>query len=128
MKTFREHLLYLAPRVLCVLFALFLSLFALDVFQDGLGFWKTLLALMIHLIPVFLVLAILAIAWRWEWAGAVLLAGLGMYYLVSTRLHMHWTAYALICGPLFVISALFLAGWISRKNRMRKLPENLLDT
>jgi hypothetical protein len=31
--------------ILCILFAVFLSLFALDVFDEHLGFWKTLLAL-----------------------------------------------------------------------------------
>ena len=29
--------------------------------------WKTILALLIHLVPTSLVLLALAIAWRWEW-------------------------------------------------------------
>jgi len=32
-------------------------LFALDVLSEGYGFWKTLLALLIHLVPVYIVLA-----------------------------------------------------------------------
>ena len=63
-----KPLLFWTPRVLCLLFAVFLSLFALDVFNEGYGFWKTILALLMHLIPTWIVLAILAISWRWEWA------------------------------------------------------------
>ena len=42
---------------------MFLSLFALDVFGKGYGFWKTVPALAIHLVPVYIVVAVLAIAW-----------------------------------------------------------------
>jgi APA family basic amino acid/polyamine antiporter len=58
-----KKLLYWTPRGLCLAFALFLSLFAMDVFGEGLGFWRTLFALFMHLIPVFVVLLILALAW-----------------------------------------------------------------
>ena len=43
--------LFWTPRILCIVFALFLSLFSLDVFGEGYGFWETLLALLIHLVP-----------------------------------------------------------------------------
>ena len=66
-----KPLLFWTPRVLCLLFAVFLSLFALDVFNEGYGFWKTILALFMHLVPTSIVLAVLAISWRWEWAGAL---------------------------------------------------------
>jgi len=61
-----KKVLYWAPRVSCIAFALFLSLFAMDVFGEGLGFWRTLFALFMHLIPTFVVLLILALAWRWN--------------------------------------------------------------
>ena len=50
------------PRILCILFAAFLSLFALDVFGEGYSFWKTLLALLIHLVPVGVLILILGIS------------------------------------------------------------------
>ena len=59
-----RNLLFWTPRVICIAFAIFLSLFALDVFNEGYGFWKTILALLIHLVPVYIVLAVLALAWR----------------------------------------------------------------
>src|SRR5512136_208534 len=40
-----QQWLYWAPRVLCIVMAMFISLFALDVFGSGQGFWWTTLAL-----------------------------------------------------------------------------------
>lgn len=68
----RSTLLVWAPRILGFLMVLFLSLFALDVFGEGLGFWRTLLALAMHLIPAGIAAAVLAIAWRWSAAGGAL--------------------------------------------------------
>jgi len=67
-----KRVLFWTPRVLCILFAIFLSLFSLDVFSEGYGFWETILALLIHLVPVYIVVIALVIAWRWEWVGASL--------------------------------------------------------
>ncbi len=70
------------PRILCLLFAVFLSLFALDVFDQGYGFWGTMFALLMHLVPTGLVLVALAITWRWEWLGTILFIALGISYIV----------------------------------------------
>ena len=113
MNTNVKHLLFWTPRILCILFAMFLSLFALDVFEGG-SFWKTLLALLIHLIPVYIVVIVLVVAWRWEWVGAILFTALAVFYLVSTRGWLHWSAYATISGSLVLIGVLFLFNWIYR--------------
>ena len=59
-----KKLLYWAPRALSIAFILFLSLFALDVFSEGYGFWQTLLALAIHLIPSMVLTVGVLLAWR----------------------------------------------------------------
>ena len=51
-----RQFLFWSPRVLTILFALFLSLFALDVFEEDRDFWGTALALFMHLIPTWIVL------------------------------------------------------------------------
>jgi hypothetical protein len=93
---------------------MFLSLFALDVFEEGLGFWHTLLALFMHLIPVYIVLIVLAIAWRWEWVGAVLFIALALFYLISTWGRFHWSAYVVISGTAALVGILFLVDWINK--------------
>ena len=75
--------LFWAPRVLCVLFALFLTVFALDVFQPGKPAAAVALDLATHLMPTFLVLLILAVAWRHELLCPIVFAGLGVLCLVA---------------------------------------------
>jgi hypothetical protein len=102
------------PRILCLLFAVFLSLFALDVFDQGFGFWETVLALLLHLIPTGIVLVVLAVSWRWERIGAILFMALGIWYLLTAWGRFHWSAYVVISGPLLLIGVLFLASWLNR--------------
>ncbi|MFI5174687.1 MAG: hypothetical protein ACHQKY_07515 [Terriglobia bacterium] len=106
-----ERLLFWTPRILCILFALFISLFALDVFNEGYGFWKTLLALLIHLIPTGVILIVLAISWRWEWVGGILFPACGLFYLEKVWGRFHWSAYLIISGPMFLVGVLFLINW-----------------
>jgi hypothetical protein len=106
-----RRLLFWTPRILCLVFAVFVSLFALDVFGEGYGFWNTILAFLIHLIPTGIILAVLAISWRWEWVGGILFIALGTAYIVTTWNKLHWSAHLAISGPLFLIGALFLVNW-----------------
>ena len=114
MSTKMKRVLFWAPRVLCILYAIFLSLFALDVFSEGYGFWETILALLIHLVPVYIVVIVLVIAWRWEWVGAILFIALALLYLVFSWGRFHWGAYLGISGPLVLTGVLFLFNWIYR--------------
>ena len=115
MKRSVKRLLFWAPRILCVLFAAFVSLFALDVFDQGYGFWETILALLMHLIPTTgIIVVVLVISWRWEWVGGVLFTALGALYLVMFRGRFHWSAYLTISGPLFLVGVLFLVNWLYR--------------
>jgi hypothetical protein len=109
--------LFWTPRVVTLAFAGFLSLFALDVFQPGLGAARVLVEFAVHMVPTVIVLVLLAIAWRWEWVGAVAYFGLGVFYLWFAWGRFHWSAYAAISGPLFVVAVLFLLGW-RRHRRM----------
>jgi hypothetical protein len=95
---------------------MFLSLFALDVFSEGYGFGRTVLALLIHLVPVYIVVIVLVIAWRWEWVGAILFIVLSLLYLAFNRGGLHWGVFLAIPGPPFIIGISFLLNWIF-KNR-----------
>ena len=112
MSAYSRRILFWAPRALGIAFALFLSMFALDVFGEGYGFWNTLLALAMHLIPTAIVAVVLVLAWRWEWIGVVLFAAAAILYLVNTLRHPDWILF--ISGPLFLIAVLFLVSWLKR--------------
>jgi len=115
MKRPVKRLLFWAPRILCILFAVFVSLFALDVFGEGYGFWETILALLMHLIPTGIIVVVLVISWRWEWVGGVLFTVLGALYLVMSWGQFHWSVYLTMSGPLFLVGVLFLINWLYRR-------------
>ena len=114
-----KRLLFWSPRILCVLFAAFVSVFALDVFGQGYGFRETIVALAMHLIPTAIILALLVVSWRWEWVGALLFPVLGVLYIVSSQGRFHWSVYLSIAGPLFLVGGLFLCDWLLRSVRRR---------
>jgi len=103
-----KKFLYWIPRVVAILFAIFISLFALDVFGEGCTFWETILALLIHLVPTYLVIIALLIAWKWEAVGGLIFIALGLFYIFRFGGHFPFTAYLIISGPLFLIGVLFL--------------------
>ena len=101
-----RRVLFWSPRIICILYAMFLSMFALDVFSEGYGFTETILALLMHLVPTYLVVIALVIAWRWERVGAILFIALTLFYLVMSR-GESWV----ISGPLLLVSFLFYFNW-----------------
>lgn len=111
-KTFKQ-ILFWTPRIAGILFVLFISLFALDVFGEALGFWGTLLALFMHLLPSIVLAVAIYIAWKWEWVGAVLFVAWAVWYVAFfLDRNFPWSTYALIAGIPALIGLLFLAGWM----------------
>jgi hypothetical protein len=111
MNKITKKTLFWSPRVLGMLFALFISIFALDVFSEHSGIWNILFALMMHLIPTFIIVIVLIISWRWEWIGALIFIILSLFYVVWAWGRFHLVAYVTISGPLFLIGILFLMNW-----------------
>jgi hypothetical protein len=114
-----ERCLHWSPRVLGLAFAGFLSVFALDVFGEGLTIPRTIIALAIHLVPAVVVLAAVAISWRRGWVGALLFLTLGTYYVVGLWGRFHWSAYVAIAGPLVLLGLLFALDWGYEQSRRR---------
>ncbi len=109
-----EQTLLWTPRVLGILFTAFISLFSLDVFEMGGGFWAALGGFFIHNIPTFVLLAALIIGWRREWAGAVGFLAVGLWFLRMAN-PGDWSFALVIVGIPLLVGVLFLAGWIFRK-------------
>jgi len=119
MTQLSKRALFWTPRALSIAFIAFVGSFALDVFGEGRDFSTTVLALVIHLIPALILSAILILAWRWEWIGAVLYAAAGVVYVVtvlqrqiSPGVRLTWIL--AIAGPAFLLAIMFLAGWLKR--------------
>jgi len=121
MTQLSKRALFWTPRALSIVFIAFLSLFALDVFDEHLGLWRTVLALTMHLIPSFVLIAALVLAWRWAWIGAALYGVAGSLYVwwvvsmsrpVPPAMRLIWIL--TIAGPAFAIAGSFLANWLKR--------------
>lgn len=101
------------PRVLAVAFGVFLSLFALDSFSGQANLGTKLTQFAVHLIPAMVYGLVLVLAWRWEWVGAVVFAAFAVGYIAAMgRSRLDWNL--AIAGPLFLLAALFLIGWLRR--------------
>jgi hypothetical protein len=114
--------LFWTPRALCALFAAFVSVFAFDVFEGNHTVWQTTIALAMHLIPTAVLLALLGIAWRRDWVGAIAFPVLGALYIAVSWGRFPLAAYAVIAGPLFLIGGLFLANWLRHRKAEQPRP------
>lgn len=112
-KTLRAFFFW-TPRILGILFVLLISLFSLDVFDMGAGFWATLGGLIMHNIPTLVLIAALVIGWRWEWAGA---AGFFAFplWLLFIGFSWEWVVGLVFIGVPVLVGAFFLLGWAWRK-------------
>ena len=103
------------PRVLGLFFAVFISLFALDVFGTGEGFWPTVIGFLIHMLPTALVLLAVAVAWRRPRLGGLLFLLLAVGYVILVSGRDRWSAFAILGGPALLVGLLFLIDGFARR-------------
>ena len=93
-------------KTLLIIYVLFISVFALDVFSKNEPWYKILIGLFIHLVPSFIVILSGIIAWRNEKAGGTILILLGIIF--SICLNTITASLLSVCFPLILIGSLFL--------------------
>jgi hypothetical protein len=113
--------IYWTPRILGILFVLFLMLFSLDIIQPGLSVSEIAIGLFMHNIPAFVLLLILIISWKYEIVGGVtfILAGLLYVAMVMKDAPFEWYKVSwilTIAGPAFLVGILFMMSWFQKKN------------
>lgn len=118
MKRSPQRTLLLVARILGIALALFLSLFAFDVFDLEGSFWEKLGGFLIHLTPSWLVLLAVALSWRWPWLSGALMIGLAGLYVALFRAPVE--AYLLLAGPALLTGALFLWAWAAGKQEWKE--------
>ena len=120
MNTKISKTLYWTPRILGIIAILFISMFAFDVFENGYSFIETIIALFMHLIPSFILVIMLLIAWKYELIGGMLFFIPPIVYVIITSLRVPWylalSWSVIISGPFFIIAILFIIiGFKKRK-------------
>jgi hypothetical protein len=116
--------IYWAPRILSIIFILFLAMFSLDVITPDASFGEIIVGLFMHNIPVFILIAILVISWKKEIVGGIVFILAGSLYIINITItailtppfHWYYLVWILIiAGPALIIGILFLIGWFQKK-------------
>lgn len=119
------------PRIICILAILFVSLFAADAFASGLTIWQQLGGFMIQLIPSFILLAFLIVAWKWEFIGGIIFVVIGLvtsplvFILNHNRNQLSIGAslknVLMITFPFIVVGVLFIISNSLKKKNLTKV-------
>lgn len=118
------------PRIICILAILFVSLFAADAFAPGLTIWQQIGGFFIHLIPSFILLAFLIVAWKWELIGGIIIMVIGLvlspfvFMLNYNRNHSFWMSLGIILMitiPFVVVGILFIVSHSLKKKNIPKV-------
>ena len=106
----RQILLW-APRVLLIVFALFLIIFSFDVFGEGQRPTQVALKFVVHNIPSAMLGALVFVAWRREWIGASVCLLLAAAYIIWAWGRFPPFVYVVIAGPLAIVAVLYAVNW-----------------
>jgi hypothetical protein len=123
-------ILYWIPRILCILAILFISMFALDSFGSGISVWRQLAGFLVHLIPSFVLTAMLIVAWKYELTGGILflLVSLGLSPFIFNHNFQRTQSVAvglqsmvIVAFPFVLVGILFLISYFQRKRNLRAI-------
>ena len=103
-----KKFIYWTPRVLAITFITFIGLFAFDVFGENVSLVKKIQALVIHLIPTFIFITALVIAWKKEFWGGIIFIILGLLTILFFDTSKDIVVFFLITAPPVIIGLLFL--------------------
>lgn len=68
------------PRILTILAICFVSLFALDAFDSNMTIMQQIIGFLMHLIPSFILLVLLGIAWNYKLTGGIIFVVTGVVF------------------------------------------------
>jgi hypothetical protein len=104
----RNALLTWFPRVLAMLFAGFISIFALDSFEGHHTFFQKMGHFLLHLVPTAAVLAALWLAWYHRILGGLVFMILGMVFTIHFGTWKETGLFLMFSMPLFVTGLGFI--------------------
>ena len=117
------------PRILCILAILFISMFALDSFTPGQTIWQQLGTFFIHLIPSFILIVLLVVAWKWEYIGGLIFIDIGIglspkIFIYNYNMnHSVWMSLGIILAitiPFVVVGGFFIVSHFKKKKNLQK--------
>jgi hypothetical protein len=101
-------------------------MFALDSFDPALPLWKQIAGFLIHLIPTYVLIIFLWVAWKWELVGGIILAILGVAFMPSiftinyNMNHSVWMTLGIVAAinlPFVIVGGLFILSHYLKKRQ-----------
>ena len=116
------------PRIICMLAIGFISIFAADAFDSEHSVGQQLLNFLIHLIPSFVLLLFLLVAWKWELVGGIIFTAIGIIlspfvFLLNYKTNHFSIAQCtgiilLITFPFILVGILFIISHFKAKKNL----------
>jgi hypothetical protein len=112
------------PRIISILAILFISMFALDSFDSRFTIWLQIATFFMHLIPSYILIACLIIAWKWERFGGILYLIIGIIFAIFLGIFNYHRTNSILVGiqialllafPFIVSGILFIYSSILQK-------------
>lgn len=114
MSTTEKYLTW-SPRIIASAFVGVLAIFSLDAFSGGGTFGEKAGGFLVHLIPAFITVGCLAVAWKYRLWGGVLFLFLGIVFTFYFGTAKNIYNFLLISAPLFAAGVLFLLSAAQQK-------------
>ncbi|WP_282134707.1 DUF7670 domain-containing protein [Seonamhaeicola maritimus] len=124
-----DKIFHWLPRILCILAIAFVSLFALDAFSPELSFWQQIGAFLMHLIPSFILLALLILAWNKEFIGGILFTIIGLVLSPIVYAHNYRMNHSVLISlgiiltitvPFILVGILFIINYFRKKRKTKE--------
>jgi hypothetical protein len=106
-------IIYWAPRLFGIIGILFISVFALDVFEPGVPPLEIAIGLFVHLLPSLALVVLLAFAWVFELVGGILFLLVGLL-IVAYLSNAMWVN-LMLAAPFLATGFLFLLSHIRQE-------------
>lgn len=117
------------PRIICIAAILFVSMFALDAFDPNLTVGKQILGFLIHLVPTYVLIAVLIVSWKWEMIGGIIFIAIGAIFSPFIFTHNYamnqsvWMSIGIVMMlnvPFILVGGLFLASHFLKRKEAKK--------
>lgn len=103
-----EKIIYWLPRIIMAVLICFFVLFSLDVFSMEGTFLEKIVGFLMHNIPTFILILLLAFAWKKERIGGILFIILGIVFTFYFNTYQRIDTFLLISFPPILAGALFI--------------------
>jgi len=119
MKTF----LFWLPRLLAILMAVSLSVFAFDVFSMPAPIWKRIGGFVIHTIPSILILTIVIISWKRSFWGTALFTLLFIGFTIVFHTYTNTMRFLILSLPVLIIALFYTSHYFYSKQDIENPPQ-----